>query len=436
MMMTIILIMQVVKEITIRVVTCLCAASPSTPEFDSCGPLSGCLADLSLEWALDCADRHIASRSFQIFRSLASSCTCDDVMRVLDLVGSVLGTTPSSPSSIAFAIEGVNSMMFMVQLLPAKKLVLLPQLFWGCVATLHTPFVLLYDRVLTLTLELVTRLNLEDPYTQQVLFATMPRAWDPPFKGLQSLVMRGLLSPVTQALCRKALHVICNLPCAVIFDPSPARILMNITGQLPWMLLNYDGSGGASAVAQRLCVACEERGFTKLSKVFNRVSRGAYSSAEALLADLRRPLCETFLQEHMTQSIVHITQLLERGPELHHRPALLILHAIMSQCELQGLDAAHPKGDRFFAVIAGMVSGSLCHEAVMVIDVAVRMGIKGALRSTVTGKAETRRLSRWLFAGDVGKRSSRTFKAFSAVLDTCPVPTRSSRRSSILGQRR
>jgi hypothetical protein len=83
-----------------------------------------------------------------------------------------------------------------------------------------------------------------------------------------------------------------------------------------------------------------------------------------------------------------------------------------------------------------MVSGSLCHEAVMVIDVAVRMGIKGALRSTVTGKAETRRLSRWLFAGDVGKRSSRTFKAFSAVLDTCPVPTRSSRRSSILGQRR
>jgi hypothetical protein len=56
----------------------------------------------------------------------------------------------------------------MVQLLPVKKLVLLPQLFWGCVAMLHTPFVLLYDRALTLTLELVTRLNLEDAYTQQV----------------------------------------------------------------------------------------------------------------------------------------------------------------------------------------------------------------------------------------------------------------------------
>jgi len=388
------LMLQVVKEITIRVVTCLCAGIPSTPDHDASAPLPSLLADLALEWALDCADRHIASRCFQIFRSLASTCTCDDIMRVLDLVGSVLGTTPSSPSSIAFAIEGVNSMMFMVQLLPAKKLVLLPQLFWGCVATLHTPFVLLYDRVLTLTLELVTRLNLEDPYTQQVLFATMPRAWEPPFKGLQPLVMRGLLSPVTQALCRRALHCVCNLPCAVIFDASPARVLMNISGQLPWMLLNYDGSGGASAVAQRLCVACEERGFTKLSKVFNRVSRGAYSSAEALLADLRRPLCETFLPEHITQCIVHMSQLLERGPEPHHRPALLILHAIMSQCELQGLDAAHPKGDRFFAVVAGMVSGGLCREAVMVIDVAVRMGIKGALRSTVTGKAETRRLSR------------------------------------------
>jgi hypothetical protein len=44
--------------------------------------------------------------------------------------------------------------------------------------------------------------------------------------------------------------------------------------------------------------------------------------------------------------------------------------------QLQGLDAAHPKGDRFFAVIASFVSGSLCHDAVMVIDVAVRMGIK------------------------------------------------------------
>jgi hypothetical protein len=110
---------------------------------------------------------------------------------------------------------------------------------------------------------------------------------------------------------------------------------MNITGQLPWMLLNYDGSGGASPVALRLCVACEERGFTKLSKVFNRVSRGTYSSAEALLADLRRPLCETFLYDHITQMIVHVTQLLERGPDLHHRPALLILHAVMSQCEVK-----------------------------------------------------------------------------------------------------
>jgi hypothetical protein len=95
----------------------------------------------------------------------------------------------------------------------------------------------------------------------------------------------------------------------------------------------------------------------------------------------------------------------------------------------------------------------------MVLDVAVRLGIKvnlallvqsnirkpelvlifcvqGALRSTVTGKSETRRISRWLFAGDVGKRSSRTFKAFSAVLDTCPVPVRGGRRSSLLNNRR
>jgi hypothetical protein len=44
--------------------------------------------------------------------------------------------------------------------------------------------------------------------------------------------------------------------------------------------------------------------------------------------------------------------------------------------QLQGIDVAHPKGDRFFAVVAGLVSGNLCHEAVLVIDVAVRMGIK------------------------------------------------------------
>jgi hypothetical protein len=44
--------------------------------------------------------------------------------------------------------------------------------------------------------------------------------------------------------------------------------------------------------------------------------------------------------------------------------------------QLQALDAAHPKGDRFFAAIAGLVSGNLCHEAVLVLDVAVRMGIK------------------------------------------------------------
>jgi hypothetical protein len=331
---------KVVIEITKRIVTCISAGCTSPVAEADAEPLASRLADLALEWALECSDWHMASRCFQIFRALASSCSCDDVMRALDLVGSVLGSNPLSPSSIAFAIEGFDTMMFMVQLLPSKKLVLLPQLFWACVASLHTPFVMLYDKALSLTLELVTRLNLEDPYTQHVLFATMPRAWDPPFKGIQPLVIRGLLSPITHSLCRKALHTICNLPCAMIFDPSPARILMNITGQLPWMLLNYDGCGGACAVAQRICVACEDRGFTKLSKVFNRVSRGAHASAEAVLADLRRPLCETFMQDDLVLSIVSLTQMLERGPENYHRPALLILHAIMSQCEVMPLASA------------------------------------------------------------------------------------------------
>ncbi len=110
----------------------------------------------------------------------------------------------------------------------AARLWLYPQIFWTAIALLRTDFEQEYHQAIKLLDRIVTRFNFADIAVQNVFLTYTPKGWyvslalgtimpgltaelsappffvvprDPPFTGVQTLVLRGILSVETLASC-------------------------------------------------------------------------------------------------------------------------------------------------------------------------------------------------------------------------------------------
>lgn len=79
------------------------------------------------------------------------------------------------PPVLGFAMEILMTLQVMVENMEPEKVILYPQLFWGCVAMLHTDFVHVYQQVLDLFVRVIDRLQFRDRTTELVLLSSMPR---------------------------------------------------------------------------------------------------------------------------------------------------------------------------------------------------------------------------------------------------------------------
>ncbi|MCI22219.1 protein furry-like, partial [Trifolium medium] len=165
-----------------------------------------------------------------------------------------------------------------------EKVILYPQLFWGCVAMMHTDFVHVYRQVLELFSQVIDRLSFRDRTTENVLLSSMPRdeldtnyigefqrtesksGYEPfqegslpTFEGVQPLVLKGLMSNVSHSVSIDVLSRITVHSCDSIFGDAETRLLMHIIGLLPWLCLQLSKDpviGPASPLQHQYQKAC------------------------------------------------------------------------------------------------------------------------------------------------------------------------------------
>jgi hypothetical protein len=85
----------------------------------------------------------------------------------------------------------------MVEELDPQKLILFTQIFWGAVALLHTDYEQHFSEATKLLSKLIDILDFKDRSVQNVFLASIP-AYEPPFIGVQPLLLKGLLSRVAE----------------------------------------------------------------------------------------------------------------------------------------------------------------------------------------------------------------------------------------------
>ncbi|KAK4798256.1 hypothetical protein SAY86_030582 [Trapa natans] len=353
----------------------------------------------ALKWAMECTSRHLACRSHQIYRALRPSVTSDTCVSLLRCLHRCLGNPV--PPVLGFVMEILLTLQVMVENMEPEKLILYPQLFWGCVAMMHTDFVHVYCQVLRLFSRVIDRLSFWDRTTENVLLSSMPRdeldveVGDfqrieprtvseipstmgslPAFEGVQPLVLKGLMSTVSHGASIEVLSRITVHSCDSIFGDSETRLLMHITGLLPWLCLQLSNDlvvGPASplqqqcqkafSVAANISKWCQAKSLDDMAIVFMAYSRGEIKSIENLLACVSPLLCNEWFPKHSALAFGHLLRLLEKGPLEYQRVILLMLKALLQHTPMDASQSPH-----MYAIVSQLVESTLCWEALSVLE--------------------------------------------------------------------
>ncbi|CAN1815370.1 Protein furry homolog-like [Linum perenne] len=353
----------------------------------------------ALKWAMECASRHLACRSHQIYRALRPSVTSDTCVSLLRCLHRCLANPV--PPVLGFTMEILLTLQVMVENTEPEKVILYPQLFWGCVAMMHTDFVHVYCQVLELFSRVIDRLSLRDRTTESVLLSSMPRdeldtSGDvvdfqrtesltlsrgtlPPFEGVQPLVLKGLMSTVSHDISIEVLSRITVHSCDSIFGDGETRLLMHITGLLPWLCLQINrGIAGltqplpppsqnqwhkACSVANNIAVWCVAKSKNELATVFVAYARGEVRSIDNLLACVSPLLSAEWFPKHSALAFGHLLRLLERGPVEYQRVILLTLKALLQHTPMDASQSPH-----MYAIVSQLVESPLSWEALSVLE--------------------------------------------------------------------
>ncbi|XXG60233.1 hypothetical protein AAC387_Pa04g2195 [Persea americana] len=356
----------------------------------------------ALKWAMECTSRHLACRSHQIYRALRPNVTSDTCVSLLRCLYRCLGNPV--PEVLGFIMEILLTLQVIVENMEPEKVILYPQLFWGCVAMMHIDYVHVYCQVLELFACVIDRLPFRDQTTENVLLSSMPRDEldlgvsaiaeyqridsrfhiEPPletgkvpaFEGVQPLVLKGLMSTVSHGSAIEVLSRITFHSCDSIFGNSETRLLMHIIGLLPWLSLQLskDSLFGlalplkqqyqmACSVAGNISVWCWAKSLNELAAVFLSYSQGETTSIDDLLTRVTPLLCAEWLPKHSALAFSHLLRLLDKGPVEYQRVILLMLKALLQHTPVDAAQSPH-----MYATVSQLVESTLCWEALSVLE--------------------------------------------------------------------
>ena len=147
---------------------------------------------LSLTWATSCPVRHLACRSFQIFRCVLTSL---DQFMLGDMLARLSNTiADEDPEIQSFSMEILTTLKTLIVKLDADRLIGFPQLFWTTCACLESINEREFLEAVQMLDVLIEKIDLRSPNVRRILADGQPARWESPFQGVQPLLHKGLRS--------------------------------------------------------------------------------------------------------------------------------------------------------------------------------------------------------------------------------------------------
>ncbi|KIW34335.1 hypothetical protein, variant [Cladophialophora immunda] len=237
----------------------------------------------ALHWASICPVRHLACRSFQVFRCISVSL---DARMLADMLARLSNTIADEHTDYqTFSMEILTTLKVIIGALEPKNLLRYPQLFWTTCACLNTIHEREFYETLGMLEKFLDKLDLSAPDVTEAMMKGLPGKWDGGFEGLQPLLYKGLKSADSLDKTLFILHKLADLPdCQLVGNDN--RLLYCVLANLPRWLRSFELDEPevmTIASAQRLAKVASAAGHDLLSACLRRFANNEMTSSQEML---------------------------------------------------------------------------------------------------------------------------------------------------------
>ncbi|EDO16702.1 hypothetical protein Kpol_1003p7 [Vanderwaltozyma polyspora DSM 70294] len=265
---------------------------------------------IALKWATTCSVRHVACRSFQIFRSLLTFID-QDMLR--DMIHRLSNTIADENTDIqGFAMQILMTLNAITAELEPANLIDFPQLFWSITACLNSVHELEFIEVLSCFSKFISKIDLDSPDTVQCLVAIFPSNWEGRFDGLQQIVMTGLRSSNSMDITWKFLDKLNLLKNSRIIANSESRLLFALVANLPRFLNAMDNEDFTNILdaCESLISLANANEQPSLARVVDSLSKNKFRSKRDFLSQIVNFITRNYFPKYTAQTIVFLLGLL------------------------------------------------------------------------------------------------------------------------------
>ncbi|KAA8570840.1 hypothetical protein EYC84_000231 [Monilinia fructicola] len=324
-------------------------------------------AKLSLTWATSCPVRHLACRSFQVFRctltSLDQPMLADMLIRLSNTIADLENSTQ------LFSIEILTTLRTLIRKLEPADLLTFPQLFWttcACLDTINEQEFLEASHMLE---ELLAKLDLDDRSVRDLLAEGRPTSWEGSFGGVQALVYKGIRSSDCLDMTLATLNKLVKLPSdELIGDDS--RLLFAVLANFPGFLHAMDQANidqQSIHTATILASVAEAQGCSTIFRALSGFAASRYRSSKDFLAQLVSALRESFFPKWEFRSLTFVMGSLTNSIPWFKLKTMRILCAIIPDIDMKKPEIAS-HGPDLISPLLRLLQTEFCMEALEVLD--------------------------------------------------------------------
>ncbi|TCD68750.1 Cell morphoproteinsis protein PAG1 [Steccherinum ochraceum] len=289
----------------------------------------------ALSWGTSCSIRPIAFRSLQFFRALNPRIKSADLGVVLGRLANTIADEDTGMQE--FNVEIIITLTSMTAS-SELDVAMAPQLFWTAMACLSTTVESEFLHVVGLLDTLLSRLDLDDPETADVLLAQQPLDWKGAF-SMQSALLTGLRSSVTFGPTCKLLQRLANITDSRLIDPSEGRVRDLYTFCLPWCFQSMSAAAEHTADESLLDLVInigrladlEER--PSITRIMTSFAKNRFRTKDDFLRQSIASLREHYGKEHWTEVVTLLVGLMLNKERWIRVNTLQLLKVLFQQRE-------------------------------------------------------------------------------------------------------
>uniref|UniRef100_A0A0B7JI73 Uncharacterized protein n=2 Tax=Bionectria ochroleuca TaxID=29856 RepID=A0A0B7JI73_BIOOC len=336
--------------------------------FEACFPgLKERWGRLSLTWATSCPVRHLACRSFQVFRCVLTSL---DQYMLGDMLARLSNTIADEDPEIQFfSMEILTTLKTLIIKLDSDRLLTFPQLFWTTCACLESINEMEFLEAVEMLNELLLKLDFRSPVVRRTLLEGRPGRWEEPFPGLQSLLQKGLRSSICWQPTLDIMDKLIQIPVDNLVG-SDDRLFFSLLANFPRFIDELERgipSEQTLGTAHLLRKEAEAEGYDSITVALGDYTAGKFRSSQDFLSQLFSAIREYYLPQFDFKLITFLVGLLTNSLSWVKIQTMRILCVALPEVDMRNPELAG-HGSDLISPLLRLLQTDFCMEALDVMD--------------------------------------------------------------------